>query len=255
MTENLENIKNKYGENIDYLNASLKLINKAVENVNEKNNNQKNKRTSDNNDSILEEINKLLVNTNYVKGSLPFLLDANNNIVDDRKKLLLSKVNKVLEILDSDWSIPSWIEYFKSWLSIYNDEESKRLHKMGITRYKKNIKGLVYKSFLENDPNLKYLITMTESDDDPIRTIENTIAEFKSINDETLGLKLNKNNSEVFLNETITSNKYKLKKDNEVVPIKKGGKNKIKSKTKKIKRHKKIYKKSHKNPHKNKNPK
>jgi hypothetical protein len=266
MAENLENIKNKYGENIDYVNASLKLINKAVEKLNDKNKEQNfqtrmHRRISEfqfnKNDSLLNEINDLLLDKTYVEEFFPFLLDTNKNIVDDKKKILLTKVNKVLEILDSDLSIPSWIEYFKSWLYTYKNKDYELLNKMGIKRYKKNIKGIIYKAFLENDPNLKYLISVTGTDEDPISSVENTFAELKSTNNNTLDLKLNENNSEDFLNQTITTNQYKLKKDSEVVPkeVKIGGKNKIKSKTKKIKRHIKSYKKSHKNPHKNKKPK
>jgi hypothetical protein len=273
--EKPEDINTKF----QYVNASIGLIKDAMIEL------SKNSNTATFTDKILQEIQKnndtpVLNKINEILGSIVYSPDSpyaflfeNNEISDEKKKIpdekleiLNSTIKKVLNALKKDWTLPSWIETFKSWLFKHNNAEYLTLKKLGINRYKKNIKGFIYKSFLENDPNLRYLIAVSGADEGTLSSVENAFVELKKgINEDFNG----EENSKKILDYDIIYNQKKIKNEEEIAQGKKeaeekekkeaektttsGGK---KTKSRRTKQYKKSHnpknKKSHKNQHKNK---
>jgi hypothetical protein len=244
------NDKKDDDDEFKYINASMKLIKELYTNQEMQVNN------------VLYDIEKYI---NELPKSTPiesidpifkFLLNSDNTINNDEKNIVMSTSKTVLNTLKNDWTLPSWIRTFKSWLLKYNDADYLKFKKLGINQYKKNIKGFIYKSFLENDPNFRYLISVSGADEGTLSSVENAFIELKKGTD-------NDFESEDFLDHDIIYNQKNIKNAEEIAKGKKeaetkgtassGGK---KSKSRKKKQYKKSHnpknKKSHKNQHKNK---
>ena len=270
----INGLQTKYKDAPLYFDSVLKLINEAVQHIQYIEENTEKSILDkiiqffnyNKDETILKKIEELIV---LKKEEYPFILDEKGEIIPEKKALLIQTIIHILQILRYDWSVPSWIETFKNWLLLYRKNDYLLLQELGITKNKKIIKEIIYKSFLENDPNLKHLLYVSGSDGTPFMNVENLFAELNRINN---GIGLDNKNSKEILNKTIDYNEKNIinsqneenktllenkleepstKNENE----KKGGKKRIKIKTKKRNKNKKSYKKSYKNPHKNKKTK
>jgi len=247
------NDKKDDDDEFKYINASMKLIKELYTNQEMQVNN------------VLYDIEKYInelpkyTPIESIDPIFKFLLNSDNTINNDEKNIVMSTSKTVLNTLKNDWTLPSWIRTFKSWLLKYNDADYLKFKKLGINQYKKNIKGFIYKSFLENDPNFRYLISVSGADEGTLSSVENAFIELKKGTD----IKSNGFKSEDFLDHDIIYNQKNIKNAEEIAKGKKeaetkgtassGGK---KSKSRRTKQYKKSHnpknKKSHKNQHKNK---
>ena len=137
-----ENIQDTYNNKMKYVEASMELIKNAstVLNTDNTSNNltdSVSKMLDFNNDGpILKKIEDLLpsIESNNTKFSFLFENETQNK---EKVEILMNTVKKVLEALKRDWSMPSWIDYFKTWLFYSNNQEYLLLKNLGINRYKK----------------------------------------------------------------------------------------------------------------------
>jgi hypothetical protein len=278
--EKPEDIDTKF----QYVNASIGLIRDAMIKLSKSNpgsfigtitDNVAQQIQKNNDAPVVKKIEEMLVPPYNDVKQYAFLFE-NDEMPEEKKEILFSTIKKVLNALKKDWTLPSWIETFKSWLFKYNDAEYLTLKKLGINRYKKNIKGFIYKSFLENDPNLRYLIAVSGADEGTLSSVENAFIELKNgINEDfnedkkskkildydiIYNQKKIKNWEEIAKEEKEAKEKEEKEEENAKVVKKEtnekpasGGK---KSKSRRTKQYKKSHnpknKKSHKNQHKNK---
>jgi hypothetical protein len=148
----------------------------------------------------------MVLDVENIKKEVNIYLDK-ENITPNEKDLYKEEINRILKALKPSWTQLITDKFINNLTQ--NMFTSTSINAKKEREYKKSVKGILYKSFLKNDPNLRYIMQIIGGIGDTFFNVENLFAELHSIKK---GDDLNDNNSRHFVDLNIKLNDKELEK-------------------------------------------
>ena len=171
----------------DYQLLSITVIHHAIYNI-------INNTMEINKKNLEDEINRLLIDNKHVFEAKYVNIDT-----------LRENIYKLYPLNDGNSQYIA--DYIVNMLT--NNMFTSKIDKKDIPQYKKYVKGLVYKPFLKNDPNLRYIIQIIGNIGSTFLNVENLFAELHNIKS---GVKFDEKNSKPLIDLDIVLNEKELDK-------------------------------------------